>query len=116
MWSVGAQLVALNYQTKNDVDTMANLGKFRENGKCGYVLKPEYLRFDNAPPSPPIRLYVHVISAEQLPKPGGSQGGEIIDPYVMVHIAGIPEDTKEYRTATVNDNGFNPTWNEVSWG
>jgi hypothetical protein len=69
-------MVAINYQTKLDINTMANFGRFRENGKSGYVLKPEYLRLDNARPSPAVRLLVHVISAQQLPKPQAAQGGE----------------------------------------
>ena len=112
-WSVGAQLVALNYQTKLDVNTMANFGRFRENGLSGYVLKPEYLRVDNARPSPAVRLLVHVISAQQLPKPKGGQGGEIIDPYVVVSMTGGAGDEASFKTATVNDNGFNPVFNEV---
>lgn len=111
-WAVGAQLVALNYQTKKDPFLMANIGKFRENGSCGYVLKPPYLR-DAGPESPPVLLTVHLISGQQLPKPGSDSSGEIIDPYISLTMIGIPEDTKEYRTATVNDNGFNPNWNEV---
>lgn len=31
----------------------------------------------------------------------------------LTSIAGIPDDAKESRTATINDNGFNPHWNEV---
>lgn len=112
-WSVGAQMVAINYQTKLDINTMANFGRFRENGKSGYVLKPDYLRMDNARPSPAVRLLVHVISAQQLPKPQAAQGGEIIDPYVVLTLTGAPGDEVSYKTATVNDNGFNPVFNEV---
>jgi len=112
-WSVGSQLVAINNQTKLDVNTMANFGRFRENGMSGYVLKPEYLRMDNARPSPAVRLTVHVISAQQLPKPKGGVGGEIIDPYVIVSITGGAGDEASFKTATVNDNGFNPVFNEV---
>ena len=36
-------LVALNYQTADD-PMMLNKGKFRDNGGCGFVLKPEYMR------------------------------------------------------------------------
>ena len=31
----------------------------------------------------------------------------------LTSIAGVPDDAKESRTATINDNGFNPHWNEV---
>ena len=35
--------VALNYQTP-DESMMLNKGRFRDNGGCGYVLKPSFLR------------------------------------------------------------------------
>lgn len=56
-----------------------------------------------------------VISARQLPKPGGAQKGEIIDPYVMLQMHGVPADCKKAKsTKHVDDNGFNPVWNETS--
>ena len=36
-------LVALNYQTRCD-EMEINNGKFRQNGNCGYVLKPRFQR------------------------------------------------------------------------
>lgn len=60
----------------------------------------------------PILLTINVISASQLPKPGGVQKGEIIDPYVVVYVNG-PNDSFEVKTRTINDNGFNPVWNQV---
>lgn len=41
-WTVGCQMVALNYQTPG-LPMQLNLGKFRDNGGCGYVLKPPEL-------------------------------------------------------------------------
>jgi hypothetical protein len=46
-WNYGMQMVALNYQT-SDVFMNINQGKFRQNGNCGYVLKPELLRTSTA--------------------------------------------------------------------
>ena len=37
-WNVGAQMVALNYQTR-DNNWKINMGMFQQNGGCGYVLK-----------------------------------------------------------------------------
>lgn len=85
-------MVALNYQTY-DLAYRVNQGKFRENGMCGYVLKPQYMITD-ATPARPIVLSIHVLSASQLPKPGGKLKGEIIDPFVNVHIHGIHSDEK----------------------
>jgi len=48
-WAAGCQLVALNCQPTADDDALyLNHGKFLANGRCGYVLKPEYLRGANA--------------------------------------------------------------------
>jgi phosphatidylinositol phospholipase C delta len=44
-WDIGAQVVALNFQTK-DKPLMINYSKFVENGGDlgGYLLKPDFLR------------------------------------------------------------------------
>ncbi|XP_016334282.1 1-phosphatidylinositol 4,5-bisphosphate phosphodiesterase beta-1-like, partial [Sinocyclocheilus anshuiensis] len=42
-WNAGCQLVALNFQTI-DLPMQLNLGIFEYNGKCGYRLKPEFMR------------------------------------------------------------------------
>ena len=39
----GMQMIALNWQTEDSYMAM-NRGKFAQNGSCGYVLKPEFLR------------------------------------------------------------------------
>ena len=113
-WAVGAQLAALNYAT-DDKYKRLNDGKFRQNGSCGYVLKPEYMW--KAPPhgflQVPIRLTIHVISGQQLPKPGGKLHGEIIDPFVQLIIEGAHEDVRMQKTRVIDNNGFNPVWNEV---
>ena len=113
-WATGSQLVALNYQT-GDLPYHINFGKFLENGSTGYVLKPDYMIHPTVPePTKGIRLILNVISASHLPKPGGAQKGEIIDPFVVVHLTGPSiADSFEVRTRTVNDNGFNPVWNQV---
>ncbi len=117
-WAAGNQLVALNYQT-GDLPYHVNFGKFLENGKCGYVLKPEYMICNPdggsvAAPSPGIRLIINVLAANHLPKPGGAQKGEIIDPFVMIYMNGpYGPDNAEAKTRTINDNGFNPIWNQT---
>lgn len=45
-----------------------------------------------------------VISGEYLPKPF-SKEGEIIDPYVIVEILGIPADCKKFQTKVIHNNG-----------
>lgn len=43
MWNAGIQMVAINFQ-KPDAGMHLNQGKFRKNGGCGYILKPNSLR------------------------------------------------------------------------
>ena len=51
-------------------------------------------------------LTMRIISGQQLPKPEkGSATGEIIDPYVMIQVTGVPVDKVEYKTKVVTDNG-----------
>ena len=44
LWAAGVQMVALNYQTWG-VPLRLNKALFALNGRCGYVLKPAYLRY-----------------------------------------------------------------------
>ncbi len=44
-----------------------------------------------------------MISAQNLPKPGGAK--EIIDPYVKIELFGVHDDKKVFKTKVVNDNG-----------
>jgi hypothetical protein len=42
-WAAGVQMAALNYQTPG-VAMRLQRAWFRQNGRCGYVLKPPYMR------------------------------------------------------------------------
>jgi hypothetical protein len=42
-WNAGCQMVALNYQTL-DLGMQLNLGIFEYNSRCGYLLKPDFMR------------------------------------------------------------------------
>ena len=99
-----------------------NDGKYLDNGSAGYVLKPEPLRVEGNdfnpmkgpyPASEAVKFNVEVMSASQLPKPGGSAKGEVIDPYVKVELHGVPSDSKNFHTKVVDNNGFNPIFNET---
>ncbi|EDO38229.1 predicted protein, partial [Nematostella vectensis] len=121
-WNVGCQIVALNYQTDGEYMHL-NQGRFRENKRAGYVLKPAYMRNpdikfnpNNPKSCPGVKkklLIIQVISGQQLPKPQGSSSkGEVIDPYVEVKIYGVNSDSADFKTKVIKDNGFNPVWNE----
>jgi len=108
-WAAGAQLVALNFQTI-DQGMQYNLGKFADNGCCGYVLKPQYMIADVAP-EPGFTILVKVLSGQCLPKPDHETEGEIIDPFVVVTLTSDgSSDPQTFRTETIPDNGFNPIW------
>ncbi|NXF32549.1 PLCH1 phosphodiesterase, partial [Nyctibius bracteatus] len=115
--------VALNYQSEGRVMQL-NDAKFRVNGNCGYVLKPQQMckgtfnpySADPLPASPKKQLLLKIISGQQLPKPPDSMlgdRGEIIDPFVEVEIIGLPVDCCKDQTRVVDDNGFNPVWEET---
>ena len=77
-WSVGSQLVALNFQTDDSAMTL-NDGRFRENGGCGYILKPpSVMPIDKEEHNPGDRVTLHikVLSGSCLPKPYGEAVGE----------------------------------------
>lgn len=122
-WNVGCQLVALNYQTEGRMMQL-NRAKFMVNGGIGYVLKPlpmckgSFNPFsdDPLPAYPKKQLVLKIISGQQLPKPPDSMlgdRGEIIDPFVEVEIIGLPIDCCKEQTRVVDDNGFNPVWEET---
>ena len=122
--------VALNYQTE-DKQNFINRARFSDNGGCGYVLKPEFLRdssIDYSPNSPSRlnpdeyptwKIELNIISGQHIPKAEGSK--DIIDPYVKVRLRGHPDDEIDTsdssgekinrgKTDPVRNNGFNPVW------
>ncbi|KIY53891.1 PLC-like phosphodiesterase [Fistulina hepatica ATCC 64428] len=147
-WAVGAQIVAINWQTF-DLGYMLNQTMFRRNGGSGYILKPAALR-PGSTQSVNNRtehfLDVTIISAQQLPRPKDKEDREkkndssVVDPYVEVVLCipdwtetpFIPKDsgaqyseateatstsagtarTVSFRTPAVENNGFNPVWQE----
>uniref|UniRef100_A0A8D2JGD7 Phosphoinositide phospholipase C n=1 Tax=Varanus komodoensis TaxID=61221 RepID=A0A8D2JGD7_VARKO len=122
-WNAGCQLVALNYQSEGRM-LQLNRAKFSANGNCGYVLKPRCMcqGIFNPNSEDPLlgqmkkQLVLRIISGQQLPKPRDSMlgdRGEIIDPFVEVEIIGLPVDCCKEQTRVVDDNGFNPMWEET---
>ncbi|NWW27380.1 PLCH1 phosphodiesterase, partial [Falcunculus frontatus] len=76
-------ILALNYQSEGRVMQL-NEAKFRVNGNCGYVLKPQQMckgtfnpySADPLPASPKKQLILKIISGQQLPKPPDSMLGD----------------------------------------
>ncbi|XP_045331310.1 1-phosphatidylinositol 4,5-bisphosphate phosphodiesterase eta-2 isoform X2 [Leopardus geoffroyi] len=122
-WNAGCQMVALNYQSEGRM-LQLNRAKFSLNGNCGYVLKPQCMcqgvfnpnSEDPLPGQLKKQLVLRIISGQQLPKPRDSMlgdRGEIIDPFVEVEVIGLPVDCNKEQTRVVDDNGFNPMWEET---
>ncbi|XP_064187111.1 1-phosphatidylinositol 4,5-bisphosphate phosphodiesterase delta-1a isoform X2 [Anguilla rostrata] len=121
MWNAGCQIVALNFQTPcKQMDL--NQGRFLPNGRSGYILKPKFMR-DKASKFDPITLregewfqrktlHVMVISGQQLPKINKDKAKSIVDPLVRMEIYGVPVDVATKETRHIQNNGFNPMWNE----
>ncbi|KAM8967174.1 1-phosphatidylinositol 4,5-bisphosphate phosphodiesterase delta-1 [Pelodytes ibericus] len=120
MWNVGCQIVALNFQTPGaEMDLYQ--GRFQENGFCGYVLKPEFLRNRHSKFNPkfiqegewwtPKKLHVMILSGQQLPKLNKKKSS-IVDPMVTVELHGVARDNDKKTTKVIDNNGFNPVWNE----
>ncbi|KAM6178402.1 1-phosphatidylinositol 4,5-bisphosphate phosphodiesterase delta-4 [Rhynchocyon petersi] len=120
LWNAGCQMVAMNVQTAGlEMDICDGL--FRQNGGCGYVLKPDFLcdaqsSFHPERPISPFKaqtLLIQVISGQQLPKVDNIKEGSIVDPLVKVELFGIRPDTTRQETSYVENNGFNPYWGQT---
>ncbi|ETN76434.1 Phosphatidylinositol-specific phospholipase C, Y domain protein [Necator americanus] len=119
MWNASCHMVALNYQT-GDKPMQLNQGKFMGNGRCGYVLKPEYMLDENFDPSRAgsvttscaVRLTVQVIAGRHLSRRDKHKG--ICSPFVEVEVIGLPCDEKTFKTRTIASNGLNPMWNQTA--
>jgi len=126
MWGCGSQMAALNYQT-GDKPMQINQAKFMDNGRCGYLLRPEFMFKDGYLPSDrggpaevsgvsSLELSVRVIAARHLYRSGKdfvSQRRGLVSPLVEVEILGADYDNIKQKTKTISDNGLNPVWNET---
>lgn len=113
-WNAGCQLVALNYQTL-DLPMQLNLGIFEYNRRCGYLMKPEFMRRKDRRLDPFAEstvdgiiagtVHINVISAQFLTD-------KRVGTYVEVNMYGLPADTvhKKFRTKIVPNNGINPIY------
>ncbi|NXM60455.1 PLCZ1 phosphodiesterase, partial [Illadopsis cleaveri] len=118
-WNVGCQMVALNFQTPGTQMELQD-GKFLDNGGCGYVLKPEFLRDRNTTFTPrnvggyskPMSLSIRLISGHQLPPSSMSKTNKA-DPIVQIEIYGVPEDQTRKKSSVIKSNALCPKWNET---
>ncbi|XP_075974138.1 1-phosphatidylinositol 4,5-bisphosphate phosphodiesterase classes I and II-like isoform X2 [Anticarsia gemmatalis] len=115
-WNAGCQLVALNYQTL-DLAMQLNLGTYEYNRRCGYLLKPEFMRRKDRRLDPFAESTVDGIIAGTLSVTVLS--GQLLTDkrcgtYVEVDMFGLPADTvrKKFRTRVAPNNGINPVYGE----
>uniref|UniRef100_A0A8C8AC38 Phosphoinositide phospholipase C n=1 Tax=Otus sunia TaxID=257818 RepID=A0A8C8AC38_9STRI len=118
-WNVGCQMVALNFQTPG-LQMELQDGKFLDNGGCGYILKPEFLRNHNSTFTPqnvgrysnPTSLSIRLISGHQLPPSNLSKTNKA-DPLVTIEIYGVPEDQVKKKSSVIKSNALSPRWDEL---
>eukprot|EP00923_Selenidium_pygospionis_P054727 GHVN01095349.1.p1 GENE.GHVN01095349.1~~GHVN01095349.1.p1 ORF type:complete len:1225 (+),score=195.88 GHVN01095349.1:276-3950(+) len=133
-WNHGAHMVALNYQALG-ISMLLNLGRFTDNGGCGYVLKPQLLRSNHAKFNPDdpwvalernnesgLKVTIKLLSAHQLPRPvvdnqrtnavagAVTRRKDVSCPFVIVSCHGLKCDQQFWKSTTVQNNGFNPSW------
>lgn len=96
-WNCGSQMVALNYQTP-DKPMQINTGRFRENGGCGFILKPEFMFDEGYNPYDRrsierkvagVSVTLRVIGARHLCKSGRGAAS----PFVEVELIGAEYDS-----------------------
>ncbi|NWW36879.1 PLCH1 phosphodiesterase, partial [Panurus biarmicus] len=121
----GCTMLALNYQSEGRVMQL-NEAKFRVNGNCGYVLKPQQMckgtfnpySADPLPASPKKQLILKIISGQQLPKPPDSMLGDRGE----VRCSGPSRASRAAPAVTLGSfpqvcpvcpAGFNPVWEET---
>ncbi|PSN44092.1 1-phosphatidylinositol 4 [Blattella germanica] len=115
-WNAGCQLVALNYQTL-DLAMQLNLGMFEYNHRCGYLMKPEFMRRRDRRLDPFAESTVDGIIAGTVQVTvisGQFLTDKHVGTYVEVDMYGLPADTfrKKFRTKIVPANGINPTYGD----
>ncbi|NXY19732.1 PLCH1 phosphodiesterase, partial [Atrichornis clamosus] len=120
--------LALNYQSEGRVMQL-NEAKFRVNGNCGYVLKPQQMckgtfnpySADPLPASPKKQLILKIISGQQLPKPPDSMLGDRGEVRCSDPSSSFQESSwSKHLLWTCSPNlclvcfaGFNPVWEET---
>jgi hypothetical protein len=121
-WNHGIQMVALNYQTP-DVFMHLNQGRFRQNGGCGYILKPEIMRKANPgfrdqhpfninmiephPLVPVCNFEIELLSGQNLCV-FGKRSNNV---HVSISMHGIPADCREMTKADTTELLW-PQWAE----
>jgi hypothetical protein len=112
-WSLGCQLVSCNLHSADEYLTVAD-GLFRQNGNCGYVLKPPHLRDNISQPPRPQKWSFRILSGHHLPPPRDVKAAGVSSPLVKTCVySGSEVETRVViRTRPVRHAGLNHViWN-----
>lgn len=114
-WTVGCQMVALNYQTM-DFPMQLNMAQFEFNGRTGYLLKHDVMRRSDKKFDPFCDRIDTVVASTLTIKIYSGQflSDKSVKTGVEVEVIGLPNDPKKkYRTKwSTTPNSINPVWNE----
>jgi hypothetical protein len=116
-WSMGCQLVAMNFHTPDEHLLVAE-ARFRQNGSCGYVLKPLDLTEGSTKSLKEQRWKIRVLRGSYLPKPDFRHAVQTgcVSPFIKMTLYDGNSTSKETQhvTAAVSCNGLNPVWDETA--
>ena len=121
-WSLGCQVASLNQQVC-DAFVLVNDGRFRVNGSCGYVLKPESMierkggdisRRNRFVADMPQVWSIKILSGQNFPQPRKKILRGNINPRVRVTLYdGGLSPPIVHLTESVKMNGLSPIWAET---
>ncbi|MGH0126919.1 UNVERIFIED_CONTAM: hypothetical protein FKN15_042090 [Acipenser sinensis] len=105
------------FETAKNLSMQLNLGMYEFNGKCGYRLKPEFMRrpdkhFDPFTESTVDGIVANTLSVKIIS--GQFLSDKKVGTYVEIDMYGLPVDTrrKAFKTKTSQGNAINPVWEE----
>jgi hypothetical protein len=109
-WALGCQLVSSNFHSPDESLLIAE-GRFRQNGSCGYVLKPPYLIDNMSQAEYEQKWTFSILGGFNLPKSIRKTAGTV-NPLVKVSMySGSAREMRiSYRTRPCHHNGLNPVW------
>jgi hypothetical protein len=117
-WSLGCQLVSMNLHSADEHLLVAE-GRFRQNGSCGYVLKPPYLIESSMEAPKEEQWRIRVLRGGYLPKPEywSVSHSRCVNPFVKITVYDSNNSKSReahHMTTVVKCNGLNPIWDEGS--
>jgi hypothetical protein len=112
-WTMGCQIVSMNLQSTDESLLVAD-GRFRQNGSCGYVIKPPHMLDSSSKKEESQHWKFNVLSGFKLLKPSGGRKVSVVSPFVRLSLYEGSSKAKRimYNTKRVKQNGLNPIWKE----